>query len=109
MSALLPPQPLQSSLLSVPFAYVVAFSLNGPPPAYRDFFQELKQCDLWFNYVPGVWIVITRMTMVDLTVRLRGKIRITDRLMVMPAKGPVDGWLPREAWEWLNENLLREW
>jgi hypothetical protein len=96
-------------LLPSPFAYIVSFTLSGPIGAYEDFFRELQQCDNWLNYIPGFWIVITRLSLVDLAERLRKKIRTGDWLIVMPAKGPADGWLPKVAWEWINNNVPREW
>ncbi len=99
----------EEHLLPNPFAYIVSFSLGGPIGAYEDFFQELKQCDNWFNYIPGFWVVITRLPLVILADQLRRKIRTGDWLIVMPAKGPADGWLPFVAWQWLNENVPKEW
>jgi hypothetical protein len=98
-----------TDLLHTPCAYVVSFSLSGPGGAYEDFFQELKNCDNWMTYIPGFWIVVTRLTLVDLASRLRNKIRTNDWLIVMPAKGPADGWLPRVAWQWIQNNVPKEW
>jgi hypothetical protein len=104
------PLPQRSGrVLSRPFAYIVAFRFTGPPLAYEDFYKELKAQDNWFNYTPNLWIVLSRIVLVDLAANLRSKIRTGDWLMVMPAKGPVDGWLPTVAWEWLNNALPREW
>lgn len=108
MGALVPSLPAET-LLTRPFAYIVAFTLQGPIEAYQDFFVELQSGENWFNYIPGIWIVVSRRSMVYLTASLRAKIRVGDWLMVMPAKGPVDGWLPPQAWAWLNQNLPREW
>src|SRR6266446_2569237 len=99
---LLPPFQTEETLLIRPWAYIVAFTLQGPANAYPDFIQELQKCDNWFNYIPGFWIVVTRLTLPDLAARLRRKIRTGDWLIVMPAKGPADGWLPKIAWEWIN-------
>ncbi len=108
---LMPPikLPTEEELLVRPWAYIVAYTLNGPDGVYPDFFQELKDCDNWINYIPGFWIVITRLPLATLAGRLRRKIRIGDWLIVMPAKGPADGWLPRVAWEWIANNVPKEW
>ena len=104
---LLPPVPTE--LLVRQWAYIVVFTLNGPPGVYPDFFQELQDCDNWFNYIPGFWIVVTRLPLATLAGRLRRKIRTGDWLIVMPAKGPADGWLPKIAWEWIDNNVPKEW
>ena len=102
----MPPVPV---LLRRHVAYVVAFSLNGPPAGYTDFIEELQQCDGWFNYIPGFWIVMTRRPMREFANSLRMKIRTSDWLVVMPAKGPADGWLPKEGWEWITKHVPNEW
>jgi hypothetical protein len=107
-SDLVPWLPLDR-LLANPFAYIVAFRLTGPLEAYQDFYKQLKDCDDWFSYTPNMWIVVTRISLVDISASLRAKIRTADWLIVMPAKGPVDGWLPKVAWEWLNSRLSKEW
>jgi hypothetical protein len=47
--------------------------------------------------------------LVELAAVLRSHIYTDDRLIVMPAKGPFDGWLTNDAWEWLNLNVPKEW
>jgi hypothetical protein len=96
-------------LLATPYAYIVAFRLTGPSEAYQDFYKLLKDSDEWFSYTPNMWIVTTRISLIDLSAGLRAKIRTADWLIVMPAKGPADGWLPAAGWEWLNRILPREW
>ena len=108
-SELMPPFLTPRRLLTSQFAYIVAFRFTGPITAYGDFYGELKGYDAWFSYTPNLWIVLARVPLVDVAASLRSRIRTTDWLMVMPAKGPVDGWLPEPAWQWLNNNLKREW
>ena len=106
---LTPPPLPPSSLLINQFAYIVSYRFTGPTNAYNDFYETLRSYDDWFNYTPNLWIIKTRIPMVNVAALLRSKIRTTDWLMVMPAKGPVDGWLPQAAWDWLNKNLNNEW
>jgi hypothetical protein len=103
------PPPPGPALLVRHATYIVAFTLSGPPAGYTDFIEELQECDGWCNYIPGFWIVLTRRPMHELARSLRGKIRTSDWLMVMPAKGPVDGWLPKPGWEWINKHVPNEW
>jgi|SRR6266446_10830629 len=98
-----------SNLLPIHFAYIIAYRFTGPPMAYEDFYATIKNYDAWFNYTPNLWIVLTKIPMATVADSLRSKIRTADWLIVMPAKGPVDGWLPEQAWKWVNDNLKREW
>jgi hypothetical protein len=103
------PPPTDASLLPHPFAYVVTYELKGPPVLYQDLFTYLRASDAWCHWVRDTWLVLRREPLVTLANDLRGKINQGDWLMVMPAKGPVDGWLPKEAWEWIHQHLPREW
>jgi hypothetical protein len=87
----------------------VAFTLRGPTTAYPDFFNALREYDDWFNYIPGLWIIVTTKALVTVASELRSRIRTTDWLIVMPAKGPVDGWLPEVAWNWINSKIPNKW
>lgn len=107
--SLVPSWPPLERLLTRPFAYIVAFRFTGPSEAYQDFYKQLKACDDWFSYTPNMWVVVTRFALADLSAILRSKIRTADWLIVMPAKGPADGWLPKVAWDWLNSRLPPEW
>ena len=95
--------------LPTPYAYIVCCDLNQPAQKYEGFFNELKQSDFWWHYLSGTWIVKRRETLVEMSNKLRPLIFSSDRLLILPAKGPADGWLPQDAWIWINENLPKEW
>ena len=95
--------------LQNPCAYLVSYDLNGPVPSYERFFNELKQSVNWWHYLNSTWIVVRYESLVELAPKLRGLIFNNDRLLIVPAKGPADGWLPKDAWDWINTNVRREW
>ena len=86
----------------------VAYDLKSDATYYEKLWQELEDSYNWFHYLNSVWIVVRTEALVDLAALLRTHIYKDDRLIVMPAKGPTDGWLTTEAWQWLNTNLPRE-
>jgi hypothetical protein len=95
--------------LSMPYAYIVAYDLKGDVVHYAKLWRELEQSYNWFHYLSSMWIVMRQETLVELAAVLRSHIYTDDRLIVMPAKGPFDGWLTNDAWEWLNLNVPKEW
>ena len=32
-----------------------------------------------------------------------------DRMLILPAKGPAAGWLPKDAYDWIDKYLPKEW
>lgn len=98
-----------NALLPTPTAYLVAYQLSWPEEQYLGLIRELRESPAWWHWFPSVWIVLRRETLVDLAQILRQLILASDRLVVMPAKGPADGILPAAAWNWLNHFVPREW
>lgn len=95
--------------LQTPCAYLVSYDLRELPERYGPLFTELKKSTYWWHYVNSTWIVIRYETLSELAPTLRKLIFTNDRLLVMPAKGPADGWLPKEAWDWIHTRVPREW
>jgi hypothetical protein len=95
--------------LPTPYAYVVSYDLTMPAARYAPFFQELGQSYKWWHFLTTTWIVIRYDTLVELGNKLRPLIFEPDRLLITPARGPADGWLSAEAWQWIQSNVPNEW
>jgi len=95
--------------LQFPAAYLVTYDLGQPIEKYAPFFDELMRSYKWSHYIQNTWIVLRYDQLIDFVPKLRPLIFQSDRLLVMPAKGPGDGWLPIEAWQWMTENVPNEW
>ena len=91
--------------LQTPCAYLVSYDLRQPVEKYEPFFSELKNSINWWHYLDSTWIVVRYDTLADLAPKLRPLIFNTDRLIIMPAKGPADGWLPSSAWQWITARV----
>jgi len=93
----------------LPYAYIVSYDLNQPLDKYGPFFEELKRSHKWCHYLTTMWIVLRHDALVELAIKLKPLLFQTDRLLIMQAKGPADGWLPPDAWKWIQENVPKEW
>jgi hypothetical protein len=96
-------------LLRVPRPYIVCYSLSWPEEQYTSLLAELQNSLHWWHFIPGVWITVRRETLVDFSQMLRQCVTGNDLVMILPAKGPGNGLLPTEAWNWINTHLPREW
>lgn len=98
------------TLLPNPCAYIISYEINLHSGFnYSPLFEELQSSINWFHYMTNTWVVLRRETLVGFNNILLTKIHSQDKLLIMPAKGPAMGWLPNDAWVWLNTNLKREW
>jgi hypothetical protein len=95
---------------AVEWAYLVSYDLNAfDAHNYMPFFEELQNSVDWWHFLSSTWIVIRRDLLADFARSLRAKMHSKDRLLILPAKGPADGWLTPDAWDWINGRLKDEW
>jgi hypothetical protein len=81
----------------------------GNAAAHNSLSLELKSSVRWCHQLPSTWIILRYETLAELSVKLRELLPKEGRLLVMPAMGPGDGWLPKEAWDWINDHVPRAW
>lgn len=96
-------------MLLYPYAYIISYDLQQPITQYKPLVDELKKSHKWWHYLESTWIVLRYETLVELGPKLRPLIFQQDRLLILPAKGPAEGWLPSDAWPWIASNLPKEW
>lgn len=95
--------------MPTPYAYIVSYDLTLPTNKYKPLFEELQRSHRWFHYIANTWIVLRTDTLVELQPKLTALIFKNDRMLIMPAKGPAQGWLPKDAWEWIEQFVPKEW
>ena len=96
-------------MLNTPYAYLVSYDLTEQAQKYEPLFDELKKSVAWWHHLNSTWIVLRYETLAELSPKLRSLVSQNDRLLIMPAKGPADGWLRNDAWAWINTNTPRMW
>ena len=74
-------------------------------PDYEGLWKELKKSPNWWHYLESTWLVQTHETAHDLWLRILPHIHDRDRVLIIEVRNNSDGWLPKEAWDWINQNL----
>lgn len=84
--------------------YLITYDLKGKPIAnYESLFVALKKIGPWWHYLESTWIVKTNLTSTQIWNMLAGHITNTDRMIIVKIDTlDKQGWLPKEAWDWLN-------
>ena len=95
--------------LLAPYPYIVCYDLKEPTARYERLFTELKNSSRWSHYLTSTWIVFRNDALGELQAKLVPLIYTNDRLLIMPAKGPANGWLTKDAWDWINKYVPNEW
>ena len=86
--------------------YVVSYDLRKPGQDYKGLFNELQASPNWWHYLESTWLIATSEDANQLYNRLASHLDQGDSILIIQAGTAMQGWLPREAWEWIERELL---
>ena len=77
------------------------------PQVIQNIEQAIISLGDWWHYLPGTWIVNTSLTAEQLARYIYTHLSEQERdyLFVTAIRGPMFGWIPTEAWDWINARL----
>ena len=84
-------------------AFLITYDLNVPGRDYTDFYEEIKRSGKWWHYLDSFWIVITDESPQQIWDRVGKHIDNNDFMLVMEVRDNVQGWLPKDAWDWIHQ------
>ena len=90
---------------SGPRAYCVTYDLKTPGRNYTALFEALKQSPKWWHYLQSTWLIQTTETPDQVWGRLVQQIDRTDFLLIIEVRRSTQGWLPKDAWDWITQNV----
>lgn len=72
---------------------------------YSEMKNEIKKAKKWWNYLEYSWLIITNETSEEIWYRLEPYVnRKTSLLIAKLDENDMQGWLTRDAWDWIKEN-----
>lgn len=86
--------------------YLITYDLRFPGRDYSDLFAAIKSLGAWWHYLGSVWLVAptNQTTVANISELLRGHIDKNDSLYVTTIGPNNDGWLPKDAWDWIRNH-----
>ncbi len=84
--------------------YSVTYDLKQPGRDYSGLYKELKKTNKWWHYLESTWLLYTSETPIDIWKRLCDHIDKNDYILIIEVRDNMQGWLPKEAWNWLHEH-----
>jgi len=83
---------------------LVTYAQNTPGKDYTPLYDAIKKnCSEWWHYLDHVWIVNSSQTADQLARNLYPYMTKLDSLLVVRITAEHQGWLPQDAWNWLND------
>ena len=95
--------------MTYPFTpvYCVTYDLKKPGQSYAKLYEVLKNSPKWWHFLQSTWLIQTNESAQQLYDRLKPHLDPNDFVLVIEIRNNAQGWLPKEAWDWINENVSR--
>ena len=87
--------------------YLVTYDLIKPGQDYFKVHEAIKSCGAWWHFLESTWLVDGHLSATEISTRVRAHIDPNDRLLVVGITADYAGWLPQEAWEWINTRVVQ--
>ncbi|MDD5405692.1 MAG: hypothetical protein PHE73_01980 [Sulfurovaceae bacterium] len=85
--------------------YCVSYDLNKSGQNYDNLYDELKKSSSWWHFLDSTWLIYTNESANQLSERIRLHLDKNDYLLVIKVTNEYSGWLPQEAWDWINKHV----
>lgn len=84
--------------------YLITYDLkNKSIKNYESLHLAIKGTGLWWHYLESTWIVKTNLSSSQIWNELGKHILNNDYILIIKIDTSDKwGWLPKEAWDWLN-------
>jgi hypothetical protein len=84
---------------------LITYDLNRPGQKYDELYEEIKALGTsWWHYLDSTWLVASSLSCDAIVDRLRKHMDSGDQCLVVDVSGDSkQGWLPQEAWDWINK------
>lgn len=85
--------------------YCVSYDLKGQSRDYSSLVAALKSAGKWWHFLESTWLIGTEETPEQLWKRIHTTIEKRDFLIIIEVRKNANGWLPKEAWDWISTNV----
>jgi len=84
--------------------YLITYDLkNKSIRDYQSLFIAIKSLGSWWHYLDSTWIIKTNLNSQQIWNMLSKHLLTNDHILVVKIDGSDKwGWLPQDAWSWLN-------
>jgi hypothetical protein len=83
----------------------INYDLRKPGHNYIRLYEAIKGLGSWWHHLGATWLVNTDLDAAEISKRLTPLIDANDSMLVIGVTSDRSGWLPKEAWNWINKHL----
>jgi len=87
--------------------YSINYDLKAPGRDYKGLWEAIKSCGAWWHYLESTWLVDASLDANGIFAKLKPHIDNNDYVLVIGVMRDSAGWLPQDAWTWINERRAK--
>lgn len=87
--------------------YAINYDLKQPGQDYSGLYDAIKSCGAWWHFLGSTWLVDTNLDAAGIWKHLDPHFDRNDSALVIGVTKDYQGWLPKEAWDWINSRRAR--
>jgi len=81
---------------------MVTYDLKKPGKDYGALHEAIKSLGVWWHYLESTWLVDTAFSTKQAWDKIASCIDRNDFLLIIEVKSNYQGWLPKDAWDWMS-------
>jgi hypothetical protein len=85
--------------------YAINYDLHAPNRDYSGLYKAIKDLGTWWHHLESTWLVDTKLNATEIWAKLQSHVDKNDSMLIIRVAGDKNGWLPQEAWDWINSRL----
>lgn len=87
--------------------YAVNYDLKRPGQNYDALYEAIKSCGDWWHFLGSTWLLDTPLNAKGIWDRIAPHVDKNDSFLIIGVTRNYAGWLPQEAWDWLNSRQTK--
>lgn len=88
--------------------YLITYDLHKPGQDYEYLYETIKNSSTgdWSHHLESTWIIKSNLSVNQVAENIKSAIDENDSFLVIEVINNKQGWLPEEAWTYLNNNIF---
>lgn len=86
--------------------YLITYDRNKLFANYDNLENAIKSSgSSWWHHMQNTWLLNSTLSANDIYNRLAPHLNVEDRIIIFQVTGNYQGWLDKEAWDWINNQF----
>ncbi len=86
-------------------AYSITYDLKSPGSNYEKLYEVIKDTGKWWHFLESTWLVVSNETSQEIWDKIAPVVDKNDFILIIEIKRNYYGWLPKDAWDWIDTNV----